>query len=58
MIKRYSHVFLKEILKNIKSLHKKRQRALETNLNAECGTSRHWKALGDVEHYTREKEQR
>ncbi|PCF70784.1 hypothetical protein B4W72_11800 [Staphylococcus delphini] len=54
MIKRYSHVILKEILKNIKSLHKKRQRALETNLSAECGTSRYWKAMGDVEHYNRE----
>ncbi|EIZ4622869.1 DUF1140 family protein [Staphylococcus pseudintermedius] len=54
MIKRYSHVILKEILKNINSIHNKRQRALDTSLNAECGTSRYWKALGDVEHYTRE----
>ncbi|EGQ3304042.1 DUF1140 family protein [Staphylococcus pseudintermedius] len=54
MIKRYSHVILKEILKNIKSLHNKRSKALDTSLNAECGTSRYWKALGDVEHYTRE----
>ncbi|ELV2637667.1 DUF1140 family protein [Staphylococcus pseudintermedius] len=54
MIKRYSHVILKEIIKNIKSVHNKRSKALDTSLNAECGTSRYWKALGDVEHYTRE----
>ncbi|EGQ2704749.1 DUF1140 family protein [Staphylococcus pseudintermedius] len=54
MIKRYSHVILKEILKNIKSIHNKRSKALDTSLNAECGTSRYWKALGDVEHYNRE----
>ncbi|UXS21200.1 DUF1140 family protein [Staphylococcus delphini] len=54
MIKRYSDVILKEILKNIKSLHNKRSKALDTSLNAECGTSRYWKALGDVEHYNRE----
>ncbi|MCE5667555.1 DUF1140 family protein [Staphylococcus pseudintermedius] len=54
MIKRYSHVILKEIIKNIKSVHNKRSKALDTSLNAECGTSRYWKALGDVEHYKRE----
>ncbi|UXS20882.1 DUF1140 family protein [Staphylococcus delphini] len=54
MIKRYSHVILKEIIKNIKSVHNKRSKALDTSLNAECGTSRYWKALGDVEHYNRE----
>lgn len=54
MIKRYSHVILKEILKNIKSVNTKRNKALDTNLNAECGTSRYWKALGDVEHYNKE----
>ncbi|MTV21424.1 DUF1140 family protein [Staphylococcus delphini] len=54
MIKRYSHVILKEILKNIKSIHNKRSKALGTSLNAECGTSRYWKALGDVEHYNKE----
>ncbi|EKO8621906.1 DUF1140 family protein [Staphylococcus pseudintermedius] len=54
MIKRYSHVILKEILKNIKLIHNKRSKALDTSLNAECGTSRYWKALGDIEHYTRE----
>ncbi|MEJ7541963.1 DUF1140 family protein [Staphylococcus intermedius] len=54
MIKRYSHVILKEILKNIKTTHNKRSKALGTSLNAECGTSRYWKSLGDVEHYNRE----
>ncbi|WP_353419819.1 DUF1140 family protein [Staphylococcus delphini] len=54
MIKRYSHVILKEILKNIKSIHNKRSKALGTSLNAECGTSRYWKAMGDVEHYNKE----
>ncbi|HAR5802684.1 TPA: DUF1140 family protein [Staphylococcus pseudintermedius] len=54
MIKRYSHVILKEILKNIKSVNTKRNKALDTNLNAECGTSRYWKALGDVEHYNKQ----
>ncbi|HHU6749858.1 TPA: DUF1140 family protein [Staphylococcus pseudintermedius] len=54
MIKRYSHVILKEIIKNIKSVHNKRSKALDTSLNAECGTSRYWKALGDVEQYNRE----
>ncbi|MTV23030.1 DUF1140 family protein [Staphylococcus delphini] len=54
MIKRYSHVILKEILKNIKSIHNKRSKALGTSLNAECGTSRYWKAMGDVEHYNNE----
>ncbi|MCE5605035.1 DUF1140 family protein [Staphylococcus pseudintermedius] len=54
MIKRYSHVILKEIIKNIKSVHNKRSKALDTSLNAECGTSRYWKALGEVEHYNRE----
>ncbi|NBK47399.1 DUF1140 family protein [Staphylococcus delphini] len=54
MIKRYAPVILKEILKNIKSIHNKRSKALGTSLNAECGTSRYWKAMGDIEHYTRE----
>ncbi|EKC6437625.1 DUF1140 family protein [Staphylococcus pseudintermedius] len=47
-------MILKEILKNIKLIHNKRSKALDTSLNAECGTSRYWKALGDIEHYTRE----
>ncbi|EIS6533699.1 DUF1140 family protein [Staphylococcus pseudintermedius] len=57
MIKRYSHVILKEILKNIKSVNTKRNKALDTNLNAECGTLRYWKALGDVEHYNKQIEE-
>ncbi|MDE9798907.1 DUF1140 family protein [Staphylococcus delphini] len=57
MIKRYAHVILKEILKNIKSVNNKRSKALDTSLNAECGTSRYWKALGDVEHYNKQIEE-
>lgn len=54
MIKRYAPVILKEILKNIKSVCNKRSKALDTSLNAECGTSRYWKSLGDVEQYNKE----
>ncbi|MDK3983760.1 DUF1140 family protein [Staphylococcus pseudintermedius] len=54
MIKRYSHIILKDILKNIKSINTKRNKALDTNLKAECGTSRYWKSLGDVEHYNKQ----